>query len=146
MKRILSFIILAAAALTACNSGPDYKSVRQEVINIHDTVMNKNATLMQNKMQLNDMLRHLDSVKQINQALDTVAAKQEIGSLITELDSADAKMNNWMHHFEADASGKSNQEATEYFQKELQKVKSIDSVYTSEINKSNQYLLKLNGK
>jgi hypothetical protein len=51
-------------------------------------------------------------------------------------------MNNWMHQFEPDVTGKSNEDAIVYFQSEKRKIAAIDSVYKQEIQTSGEYLKK----
>ncbi|MNY83295.1 hypothetical protein D3C86_2259730 [compost metagenome] len=49
-------------------------------------------------------------------------------------------MNDWMHNFEPDVTGKSNEDAVQYFKDEKAKIAEVDSLYKKEIASSNAYL------
>ncbi|MNY82604.1 hypothetical protein D3C86_2248100 [compost metagenome] len=55
---------------------------------------------------------------------------------------AEDSMNDWMHKFEPDVTGKSNDEAIQYFEAEKAKIATIDSLYKVEIKVSGEYLSK----
>lgn len=144
MKQLIPILFLSTFLATSCDNGSNYKEIRKEVIDVHDEAMHKTGIMIGNKMKLDTILMHLDSLKIKKPAIDTTRIRSEVTSLIRDLVLADDKMNDWMHEFNPDASDKSNQEAVKYFQQQLTEVKVIDSICKVELDKSNAYLLKIN--
>lgn len=143
MKQLFPILFLLALLHSACQSSPDYKDIRKEVVDIHDEAMKKTGIMVRNKMKLDTLLLRLDSLKKQKPSTDTAQMRIEISGLIKNLKAADDQMNDWMHEFNPDASEKSNQEAVEYFKQQLVEVKNIDSLCQSEVERSNAYLQKI---
>ncbi|RZK81366.1 MAG: hypothetical protein EOO92_04780 [Pedobacter sp.] len=120
----------------------DYKAVRDEVMQFHDVVMGDHGVIVQNEMKLDTLLKTLKLRKQKSPELDTVKERRDIEAMIASLVKADEAMNDWMHKFEPDVEGKSNEEAVRYFKSEKTKIAAIDSIYKQEIKQSNGYLKK----
>lgn len=136
------FLFFAAA----CNQGPDYKVVREQVVSIHDSVMINTEKAYTNKKALDTLSMKMDSLKKANPSMDTVQERISINSLRKRLEDADNQMNDWMHKFDAEAGNRSNEEAVQYFTKEKEKIKTIDSLYISLIKESDSYLQNLKKK
>ncbi|GAA4336435.1 hypothetical protein GCM10023149_45210 [Mucilaginibacter gynuensis] len=146
-NHIIATLILAAALLQACTNEPDYKESRQKVLDLHDKIMIDGERAMNNKMKLDTLAQTgLSALKKAQPATDTIAIKQQIAVLVKDLDAADDEMNNWMHAFNADVQGKSNAEASKYFDAEMLKVKKVDSLYKKAIAASANYLKQYNIK
>ncbi|MHA4895587.1 hypothetical protein ACXZ1K_12610 [Pedobacter sp. PWIIR3] len=141
MKR-LNLVLLITVVLVSCGGQEDYKKVRDEVIKFHDLVMVDQEKIIANQMKLDTLLKTMRIFKQKSPQLDTAGEKEQIKSLLSDLASADAQMNNWMQQFEPDVTGKSNNEAVKYFRTEEVKIKKIDSVYRRDIMISDAYLSK----
>lgn len=122
----------------------DYKAVRDEVMQFHDEVMKDQGVIVKNQMKLDTLLKDLPSLKLKYPNIDTLQEAIALKSLIGNLVKADDDMNNWMHQFEPDVTGKSNEDAIVYFQAEKKKIAAIDSVYKQEIKTSGDYLKKFN--
>lgn len=122
----------------------DYKIVRDEVMRFHDEVMKDQGVIVKNQMKLDTLLRDLQNLKLKYPNIDTLQEAIALKSLIGNLVKADDDMNNWMHQFEPDVTGKSNEDAVVYFQAEKKKIAAIDSVYKQEIKTSGDYLKKFN--
>lgn len=136
---ILCFLILG---LQACKNEADYKSVRKEVLDAHDSVMMDGEIAIKNKMRLDTISASMDSLSKAKIVADTVGEKQAITKLQVKLNTADEMMNDWMHKFNAELDGKSNEEAITYFNAEKVKVNILDSLYKEAIKESDAYLLK----
>jgi hypothetical protein len=144
---IVCYVLLTGLLLQSCQNQPDYKAVRQQVIDKHDKIMADGERATNNKMKLDTLaLSGLKQLKKANSTLDTLAEKQTITSLINKLDDADDKMNDWMHAFKTDVEGKTNKEAVAYFNAEKLKVEQLDSVYKVVLKQTDDYLKKLNIK
>jgi hypothetical protein len=148
-KSSLTFasVALCAAMITGCKSEPDYKAVRQEVMDLHDKVMGDGEKAVKNKMVLDTLARvKLKELKMGKPDLDTTEEKRNISLLITKLTKADDNMMDWMHNFQPDIEGKSNAEAVKYFQVEMGKIKKLDGEYKQALDESDAYLKKFNLK
>ncbi|WP_207420463.1 hypothetical protein [Desertivirga brevis] len=147
IKKAGVFLISAfATAVVSCKQGPDYKTIRDEVVSIHDSVMINTEKAYLNKRKLDTLVTRLDSIKKGRPALDTITEKQTMNKLRSQLEDADDQMSDWMHKFNADVSGKNEDEAVAYFNKEKAKIKAIDSVYVNLLKESDQYLLQFRKK
>nr|WP_199075779.1 hypothetical protein [Pedobacter sp. ASV19] len=142
MNKILGVLACAILAV-ACAPKPDYKAERDEVMKFHDVVMQDHGVVVNNQMKLDSLLKDLKGLKVSQPSLDTVAARKEMEQLKSSLGSAEDRMNDWMHQFEPDVTGKSNEEAIKYFKDEKVKITRIDSLYKQEIKTSGAYLDKL---
>jgi hypothetical protein len=145
MKKILIAIALLVVA-TACNTGENYKKERDEVMKFHDVVMEDQGKIVNNQMKIDSLQRDLELIHQKFPMIDTLKEKQVMRVTIERLEQAEALMNDWMHKFEPDITGKSNEEAVAYFKAERLKIKKIDSLYKAEIKASDAYLTKFHRK
>lgn len=155
MKNLImkqSYRLLIAGAFcslffAACQNQPDYKEVRQQVMDLHDKVMADGEKVVKNKMILDTIGKlKLKALKAAQPTLDTLAEKKKIAELVDKLNKADEKMMDWMHDFKADVQGKDNAEAVKYFSGEMTKIKALDEQYKNVITESDAYLKKLNLK
>lgn len=143
MKNILGIVLIASVAV-ACNQKKetDYKVVRDEVMKFHDVVMADHGVIVNNQMKLDTLLKDLKGLKLKFPEVDTLKEKDAIATLIKDLTTAEDSMNDWMHKFEPDVTGKSNEVAVAYFNEEKAKIAAVDSLYKKEIGLSNAYLEK----
>ena len=142
MKRFLSVLAVAAIA-GACTPAVNYKTERDEVMKFHDVVMEDHGVLIANQMKLDSLLKDLPGLKKRVPSIDTAKEKVVLQISIERLKHAETLMNDWMHKFEPDITGKSIDEAIKYFRAERLKIASIDSLYKGQIKASNQYLSQL---
>jgi hypothetical protein len=129
-------------SLISCKQGENYKDVRDDVMKFHDVVMEDHGKIVGNQMKLDTMLRSLKTLKQRFPEMDTLKEKTEINALLKRLIASEDSMNDWMHKFEPDVTGKSNEEAVKYFKEEKTKIYKIDSLYKADIAVSDTYLTK----
>lgn len=141
MNRLLG-IMAVTIAFTACQSKVDYKKVRDDVMKFHDVAMNDHGLVVTNQMKLDTLLKDLKRLKAVFPEVDTLKEKANITAMIAQLGKAENDMNEWMHKFEPDITGKSSEAAVSYFEAEKIKIAAIDSVYKKEIAASNVYLNK----
>lgn len=140
IKRLtLAFLVVS---MFGCKPAPDFKERRAEVIKYHDAVMADAGNVADKQMQLNDMLKDLGTLKAKNPLIDTLKEKDSIILVQQKLNKAEDAMNEWMHKFEPDVTGKSNQQAIAYFESEKQKIKQVDSLFKKEIRFADTYLSK----
>src|SRR3569833_2204232 len=88
------------AILQACKQQPDYKKTRQQVVDIHDTIMNEDGKLMADQSALKNMIKpaSLVGLKKAY-SIDTAAEKAKATVLIHRLDSVSNAMSDWMGQF-----------------------------------------------
>jgi len=106
----------------------------------HDKVMEDHNKLVNNQIKLDEMLKHLHLLKQNFPAADTVKEKAAMKEVLGRLNHTEDLMNDWMHKFEPDVTGKSNEDAVKYFKGERVKIGHIDSIYKVEVKSSDVYL------
>jgi hypothetical protein len=138
-------ILLIIVAVAACKPQTDYKEKRDEVIKIHDVVMADQGKVVSREIQITSMLKDLKGLKARNSRLDTLAERDSLVAIHTRLSKADESMNDWMHQFEPDVTGKSNEEAVKYFESEKLKIQKVDTLFKQEIKSADAYLSKFKG-
>jgi hypothetical protein len=120
--------LLFITFLTACQTQvKTQETLHIEVMAVHDSLMMDMGKLSYRKAKLSVILTQLDSLKNAQISLDTLALKNQIFDAKLSLSKADDAMMDWMNGFNPDYTNKSNQEVESYLN--LQKVK-IDSVKT----------------
>jgi len=133
MKKIL-IIAITAFVLAGCSDKSQQKAqetaVMDSILKIHDGLMGQEGRLMDNKMRLDTLLK--------NKSIPDV--KGLVTESIRNLNKADSAMENWMHNFNADQSGKSHDEKMTYLQSQKKQILAIDSQITRAIAESNQYI------
>lgn len=136
-------LAIVISAFAGCQQEPDYKVIREEVIELHDQLMMDDEKVMRNKMRLDSLaLSGLKELKGKEPALDTGQLHQEIEQLTTSMEAASDEMSTWMHEFEADIKGKTKPEAVAYFKGEKLKVNKLDSLYKKVLKESDALLNK----
>ena len=140
LKHQLLTTTFIATAFLACKPSVDYKQKREEVIRYHDVVMADAGQVVDKQMRLTSMLKDLHALKTKNPGIDTLVEKDSILAVQAKLNHADEAMNDWMHHFEPDVTGKSDSEAIAYFEGEKVKIQRVDSLFKQEIKLADRYL------
>lgn len=143
MKKLIG-ALTTTIIFAACQPAADYKTVRDDVMKFHDVVMADHGIIVGNQMKLDTIYNDFTGLKNKYPEVDTLREKESILALKSELVKAEDAMNDWMHKFEPDITGKSQDEAIAYFQSEKLKIAAIDSLYKRQIKSSNEYLSKFN--
>ncbi len=141
MFRTLGILIIIIA-FAACKPQADYKTKRDEVIKLHDVVMADQGKVVSREIQITDILKDLRTLKNKNPHIDTLVEKDSLHIIHGRLSKADEAMNDWMHQFEPDVTGKSNEEAVQYFEAEKVKIQKVDTLFKQEIKAADAYLSK----
>ncbi len=137
-----SCLILLVFAISSCKQQGDYKANRDEVIKVHDIVMADQGKVIDQQMKLNEMLKNLSGLKIQNPDIDTLKEKDSIAIVRDRLIVAEEEMSTWMHEFEPDVTGKSNDEAIAYFESEKRKIQKVDTIFKAELKRAAAYLSK----
>lgn len=140
-------VLCALAAFQACKQQPNYKAIRQQVVNVHDTIMSEDGKLMADQSMLKSMITpaSLTALKKAYD-IDTAAEKLKATTLIHRLDSVSNAMSDWMNQFNPDVQGKNARQATDYFGMEKVKVSQLDSSYKVLLETTGEYLRKFHLK
>lgn len=135
MKKLL-IAVLASLILSACtDQKAQEKTILDSVIKVHDKVMGSEERLMDNKMKLDTILKQADS-----------AANTSAAALRKQLTMADNAMEDWMHKFDPDYKGKTDEETVAYLNDQKKQIMAIDSLVNTAINESDKYLKKIKSK
>ncbi|MCD8739786.1 hypothetical protein LT679_04155 [Mucilaginibacter roseus] len=133
MKKII-YLLFIPALFTACNSLSDDKTQERklfdEVISIHNEVMNYEGMILENKAKLDTLAK-----TQVDKSVQDSAL-----ALSENLNIADAAMSEWMHQFEPDYSQKTHEEAMKYLADQKASITQVDSVTKKAIKASWQFL------
>ena len=130
MKKIVAAALLSFVLYSCTDTKKQEKDLLNEVIKIHDEVMAKDGLLMTNKMQLDTLIKESK-----NPALSAPAT-----ALVAALDSADSKMENWMHNFDAENKGKSHEQIMTYLAGQKQQIEAIDKQLNASVAASSQFI------
>lgn len=141
MKTFLGVLLCAITAIS-CTQKANYKTERDEVMKFHDVVMEDHGSLVANEMKIDSLMKDLPALKKEFPELDTLREKGVLKATLERLTVAENLMNDWMHKFEPDVTGKSDEDAVQYFKNERVKIARIDSLYKVEIKSSTTYLTK----
>jgi len=137
MKKFYLFIAtcFAAASITACNSaGGDKEQEKKQqdvILQMHDKMMDKDELVLTNKSKLDTLLKKYPN---------DVTKTEKINGLIKQIDAADDAMQNWMHKFNPDYTGKSHQEVMEYLHSQQRQITSVDSLLDVAADTSSKFL------
>jgi len=129
-------ILLAAFCLTgifyACsNAQEEEKKQLNEILAVHDKVMSESEQAMKNKITLDSLIKkHTGDTSKTNKPI----------ALSKQLAVADSSMEDWMHKFNADYTGKSHDEVMVYLNGQHKQLSQVDTLLTTAINQSNSYL------
>ncbi|RYU92223.1 hypothetical protein EWM62_01965 [Mucilaginibacter terrigena] len=130
MKKIIAALCLSVVLFSCTDKKKQETDLFTEVIKVHDRVMEKENLIMINKMQLDTLIK-------ANQSPEvTAVAAQHTAAL----DSADTRMENWMHSFDAENKGKSHDEIMTYLAAEKKKIDAIDSSFNVVVAKAAKFI------
>jgi len=125
-------LILIACTFSACkDEKAEEKAQLTEVLKVHDEVMGKSEAAVKNKMVIDSL------IKQPN-ADTTKLARLTV--LDKQLNTASEEMENWMHTFNPDYTGKSHAEVMEYLHSQRLQLLKVDSLMKVAISQSTDYL------
>jgi len=129
-KNLSIALMGSALLLSACtDTKKQEKEALNEVIKVHDEAMAKSEQAIKNKMLL-------DSMGKANTPLQ----KTDINTIISNLTSTDKAMEDWMHQFNADYTGKTHEEVMQYLADQKKKVRQVNNQLAAAVNQSNQFI------
>ncbi|HEY8782816.1 MAG TPA: hypothetical protein VIM16_14425 [Mucilaginibacter sp.] len=136
MKNTIAAVFISFALLGCTDKKAQEKAALDDVINVHDKVMGADEQLMNNKLLLDSMVKHNS----------TANIKDSVHMYLNKVNMADSAMSTWMHNFDPDHTGKSDEETMAYMQSQKKEIMAIDSQINAAIAESNKYLIKMKMK
>lgn len=147
MKTLRLIVWLAIFSLASCSKTGDHSSMNHgsdqmqeegpnqalynQMMDVHDEVMPKMDEIMKLKRELQE---------QVASAPDMVIEqRQELENVISNLDSANNAMMNWMHRiseFNPLADSVDQEKAREYLESEMEEIKKVKELMTESIEKA----------
>lgn len=126
------YAIMATAILlfNACtDTKKQEKDALEQVIKIHDEAMAKSEQAIKDKMLL-------DSISKA----DNIIEQPEIKSVVNNLTTADKAMEDWMHQFNADNTGKSHEQIMQYLNDQQKQVSKVNQQLQTALSQSKQLI------
>lgn len=128
---IIIAALLIACTFSACkDEKAEEKTQLNEVIKVHDNAMGNSETAVKNKTILDSLIKTSTDTAKVG----------EMKILSSNLASADAAMEDWMHRFNVDYTGKSHTEVMEYLHSQRLQVIRVDSTLTVANAAAKKYL------
>ena len=128
MKKLLILAIIGLTVSACSDDKKQEKAALDQVLSVHDKVMGHDEAVMKNKMKLDTVLR--------SNPADSV----QIKALSAKLTAAEDAMDNWMHQFEPDVTGKSHDQIITYYEVQKKQVLAVDSLLSTAVAESGKYL------
>ncbi|MDM8175204.1 hypothetical protein QT327_12730 [Olivibacter sp. 47] len=100
------------------------------------------GALVRDNLKVGILLTKMDSLKQVNPALDTAQEKDKLLKLQSKLTEANEEMTDWMHNFEPAQEDKKAEEMASYLQNELAKIKALKEKFATAESESREILSK----
>jgi hypothetical protein len=130
MKKIILPIIAAFVISGCADNKAQEKAALDSVLAIHEKVMGSDESLLKNKTLLDSLLKK-----------DTTALlKDSVTRHLSEVMNADSAMDNWMHNFDADMTGKLPVERMIYLRSQKKMITKVDSQINAALSASDKYL------
>jgi len=135
MKKIAVTAIAALFLFGCADKKKEQKTILDDILKVHDKVMSSDDQLMKNKMQLDTLIKQGKATHS-----DTALM------LSKQLDVAENAMENWMHDFDPEHKGKTDEDNINYMTVQKRQIMAVDSQVNAAISASTQYLIKLQKK
>ncbi len=131
MKNLINLFAVTTLLLSACtDTKQQEKDALNAVIEVHDEAMTLDEKAINNKQIIDGLLKD----KKITG--DTATAVQ----LSKDLNAADESMENWMHQFSPDNTGKSHEQVMTYMADQKKMVIKVNQRLDSVIKRSDEFL------
>jgi hypothetical protein len=139
--KTLPIILFAIFLLTACSKSGEHSSHEQQdgllvgdspnealynqVMEIHDEVMPRMEDLYTLKKDLQNQIANTPDM--------VVERKQQLEKVISNLDSANSAMMDWMHKFNPLPDSVDQEQAREYLESEMERIRKVRDLMTETI-------------
>jgi hypothetical protein len=134
MKKNTLILLLPFIFAACADKKAQQKAALDSVIKVHDKVMGEDEQLMKNKMLLDSLAKH-------NPAL-----KDSAMIYTAKITMADSAMDTWMHQFDPEMTGKTDEQKSTYLSQQKKLIIGIDAQSTTALTASGNYLGKTKTK
>ncbi|HEY8931168.1 MAG TPA: hypothetical protein VIM55_18330 [Mucilaginibacter sp.] len=135
MKKALVLIFAGSLLFGCSNRKEEKKAIMTDVMKVHEKVMEVDGQVINNRMKLDTIIE-----KEKKAATDSAVI------LNKKLSAAEDAMEDWMHKFDYEQKGKSDDEVITYMNDQKKKIMAIDSLLNNAVAESNVYLKKIKTK
>jgi PBP1b-binding outer membrane lipoprotein LpoB len=135
MKKTLLILFTASVLFGCSNKKAEKSAVMDQVMKVHEKVMEVDGQVIANRMKLDTLLKD-----------NTLAAKDTALLLNKKLTAAEDAMEDWMHKFDYEQKGKSDEEVIAYMDGQKKLIMAIDSQLNVAVTESNAFLKKIKSK
>jgi len=135
MKKILVVLMASTLFFGCADKKGQKKAILDSVLSIHNKVMGTDGELTDNQMKLDTLIK-----------MQKLSAKDTAFLIRQQLIVADSAMSTWMHNFDVDQKGKSDDETITYMRAQKKLLMGIDSQINKAVAESNSYLVKIKKK
>jgi TolA-binding protein len=136
---LFAFTLLVACGKTAEQSDHDHDSTEadsespnealyNQVMDVHDEVMPRMEDIYKLKKDLQEQIANTPDM--------VVERKQQLEAIISNLDSANNAMMDWMHKFEPLPDSIDQEKAREYLESEIERIKKVKELMNESIEKA----------
>lgn len=125
---------------TESSGNAQVDSLKKTVMAVHDVVMPKMDAIMGLRMKTQQQLKQLDSLQKANPKGFNPQTRQELSTLLTELDNADEAMMQWMQQFDGQMKNKTDEQKIVYLKNEKVRIDSVQTLMLNSIAKGKQLL------
>jgi chromosome segregation ATPase len=115
----------------AANTDNPNQALYDQVMDIHDEVMPRSEDIYQLKKELQEKLSAAPAAPNL-----IGEKKQELESIISQLDSADKSMMDWMHNFHPLPDSADQEKARAYLESEMERIKKVRDFTNETIEKA----------
>jgi hypothetical protein len=146
MKILTKYLFIALILLTGCGKSSQREHHDQEE---ESPINNPNQALYDQVMDIhNDVMPKSDEIYQLKKELQEKAGvtnlaadkKKQLDQIITELDSADHLMMDWMHKFKPLPDSANQELAREYLENEMERIKTVRELINGSLQKAKEAL------
>lgn len=106
------------------------QALYDQVMDVHNEVMPKSDQLYQLKKELQDKIAQTPALREYQ--------KKQLHQIISELDSADRSMMDWMHKFRPLPDSVNQESAREYLENEMEKIKKVRDLINGSLQKAKE--------
>jgi len=135
MKKTLVLLVAGSLLFGCSNRKEEKKAIMSDVMKVHEKVMEVDGQVINNRMKLDTIIE-----KEKRATTDSAVI------LNKKLSAAEGAMEDWMHKFDYEQKGKSDDEVITYMTEQKKKIMAIDSLLNNAVAESNVYLKKTKTK
>ena len=135
MKKELVLLFAGSMLFGCSNRKEEKKAIMSDVMKVHEKVMEVDGQVINNRMKLDTIIE-----KEKKVATDSAVI------LNKKLSAAEDAMEDWMHKFDYEQKGKSDDDVITYMNDQKKRIMNIDSLLNNAVTESNAYLKKVKTK